>query len=418
MAADDRPRRRLRAVGGSIRWRVTLAAVLVVGLALAAGAAGMITLLHRAEEDNVRTAARLRANEVAAVLEAGQSPGTLAVDDEEEVLIQVLDTAGKVVASSPNMAGRPPVADVRAGQAKRIDETPIEDEASVVVARAAEGPSGSFTVLVARTLSDSSTEDVAELLRIGLPLLLVLVGFTTWWAVGRALIPTLGRLEESQARQRRFVSDASHELRSPLAIIRQHAEVALTHPERADAAKLAQRVLTEGIRMQRLVEDLLLLARADEGTSPVRRTPVDLDDVVFEVAAGLRQASSLQVDTTAVSAGRVSGDQSQLQRMVQNLADNAARHARGAVGFVLREDSSGSTQLCVEDDGPGIAEADRQRIFERFVRLDGARARDAGGSGLGLAIVAEIVASHGGTISVGPSALGGARFEVLLPRQA
>jgi signal transduction histidine kinase len=418
MAADDRPRRRLRAVGGSIRWRVTLAAVLVVGLALAAGAAGMITLLHRAEEDNVRTAARLRANEVAAVLEAGQSPGTLAVDDEEEVLIQVLDTAGKVVASSPNMAGRPPVADVRAGQAKRIDETPIEDEASVVVARAAEGPSGSFTVLVARTLSDSSAEDVAELLRVGLPLLLVLVGFTTWWAVGRALIPTLGRLEESQARQRRFVSDASHELRSPLAIIRQHAEVALTHPERADAAKLAQRVLTEGVRMQRLVEDLLLLARADEGTSPVRRTPVDLDDVVFEVAAGLRQASSLQVDTTAVSAGRVSGDQSQLQRMVQNLADNAARHARGAVGFVLREDSSGSTQLCVEDDGPGIAEADRQRIFERFVRLDGARARDAGGSGLGLAIVAEIVASHGGTISVGPSALGGARFEVLLPRQA
>jgi signal transduction histidine kinase len=170
--------------------------------------------------------------------------------------------------------------------------------------------------------------------------------------------------------------------------------------------------------MQRLVEDLLLLARADEGTSPVRRTPVDLDDVVFEVAAGLRQASSLRVDTTAVSAGRVAGDQSQLQRMVQNLADNAARHARGAVGFVLREDSSGSTQLCVEDDGPGIAEADRQRIFERFVRLDGARARDAGGSGLGLAIVAEIVASHGGTISVGPSPLGGARFEVLLPRHA
>ena len=418
MAADDRPRRRLRAVGGSIRWRVTLAAVVVVGLALLAGAVGMITLLRRAEEDNVRTAARLRANEIAAVLEAGQAPGTLAVDDEEEVLIQVLDASGKVMASSPNMAGRPPVADVRAGQAKRIDETPIEDEASVVVARAAQGPSGTFTVLVARTLSDSSTEEVAELLRIGLPLLLVLVGFTTWWAVGRALIPTLGRLEDSQARQRRFVGDASHELRSPLAIIRQHAEVALAHPERTDAAKLAQRVLTEGTRMQRLVEDLLLLARADEGTRPVRRTPVDLDDVVFEVAAGLRQASSLRVDTTAVSAGRVAGDQSQLQRMVQNLADNAARHARGAVGFVLREDSSGSTQLCVEDDGPGIAEADRQRIFERFVRLDGARARDAGGSGLGLAIVAEIVASHGGTISVGPSPLGGARFEVLLPRHA
>lgn len=415
MAAEDRRRRRLRAVGGSIRWRVTLAAVVVVGLALLAGAVGMITLLHRAEEDNVRTAARLRANEIAAVIEAGQAPGTLAVDDEEEVLIQVLDPAGKVVSSSPNMAGRPPVADVAPGKAKRIDETPIEDEASVVVARSARGPSATFTVLVARTLSDSSAEDVADLLRIGVPLLLALVGLTTWLAVGRALIPTLGRLEESQARQRRFVGDASHELRSPLATIRQHAEVAIAHPERADKAKLAQTVLTEGTRMQRLVEDLLLLARADEGTSPVRRLPVDLDDVVFEVAAGLRQASSLRVDTSAVSAGRVAGDQNQLQRMVQNLADNAARHARGSVGFVLHENSSGSTQLCVEDDGPGVAEADRQRIFERFVRLDGARARDAGGSGLGLAIVAEIVAAHGGTISVGTSPLGGARFEVVLP---
>jgi signal transduction histidine kinase len=418
MAADDRPRRRLRAVGGSIRWRVTLAAVVVVGVALAAGATGMITLLHRAHEDNVRTAARLRANEIAAVIEAGQTPGTLAVEDDEDVLIQVLDSSGTVVASSPNVAGRPAVADVSPGQAKRVDETPIEDEASVVVARAARSPSGTFTVLVARTLGSGSTEEVAELLRIGLPLLLVLVGFTTWRAVGRALIPTLGRLEESQARQRRFVADASHELRSPLAIIRQHAEVALAHPERTDTARLARTVLTEDTRMQRLVEDLLLLARADERTGPVRRAPVDLDDVVFEVAAALRQSSPLRIDTTAVSAGRVSGDQAQLQRMVQNLAENAARHARATVGFMLREDPAGTTTLCVEDDGGGIAEADRQRIFERFVRLDGARARDAGGSGLGLAFVAEIVTAHGGTITVGTSPLGGARFEVLLPRPA
>jgi signal transduction histidine kinase len=418
MAADDRPRRRLRAVGGSIRWRVTLAAVVVVGVALLAGAAGMITLLRRANEDNVRTAARLRAREIAAVLAAGQAPGTLAVDDDEEVLIQVLDASGKVVASSPNIARRPPVADLRPGKAKTIDETPIEDEPSVVVAEAVRGRSGTFTVLVARTLGDGSTEEVAELLRIGLPLLLALVGLTTWLAVGRALIPTLGRLEESQARQRRFVADASHELRSPLATIRQHAEVALAHPERTDTTKLAQTVLTEDTRMQRLVEDLLLLARADEGTSPVRRQPVDLDDVVFEVAAGLRRSSPLRVDTTAVSAGRVAGDQGQLQRMVQNLAENAARHARATVSFVLREGPSGTTQLCVEDDGPGIAEADRQRIFERFVRLDGARARDAGGSGLGLAIVAEIVTAHGGTITVGTSPLGGARFEVVFPRHA
>ena len=418
MAADPRPRRRLRAVAGGIRWRVTLAAVAVVGVGLLAGAAGMITLLRRANDDHVRAAARLRALEIAAVLQAGEVPGALTVEDDEEVLIQVLDRSGAVVASSPNMAGRPPVADVRPGKAKRIDETPIENEPSIVVAEAARGPAGVFTVLVARTAVDESTDDVAGLLKIGLPLLLALVGVTTWRAVGRALIPTLGRLEESQARQRRFVADASHELRSPLAIIRQHAEVALAHPDRTDTAKLASTVLAEDTRMQRLVEDLLLLARADEGTTAVRRQPVDLDDVVFEVAADLRRSSPLRVDTTAVSAGRVAGDQGQLQRMVQNLADNAARHARATIGFVLREDASGRTQLCVEDDGPGIAEADRQRIFERFVRLDGARARDAGGSGLGLAIVAEIVAAHGGTVTVGQSPLGGARFEVVLPTSA
>jgi signal transduction histidine kinase len=418
MAADLRSGRRLRAAGGSIRWRVTLAAVAVVGVALLAGAAGMITLLHRANADHVRTAARLRAQEIAAVLQTGEAPGRLAVDDEEEVLIQVLDGSGAVVASSPNMAGRPPVADVRPGKAERIEETPIENEPSVVVAVAAPTAAGVFTVLVARTIGDGSTDEVTDLLKIGLPLLLALVAVTTWRAVGRALLPTLDRLEESQARQRGLVADASHELRSPLAVIRQHAEVALAHPERTNTAKLAGTVMAEGDRMHRLVEDLLLLARADEGPVSVRRQPVDLDDVVFDVAAGLRRSSPLRVDTTAVSAGRVAGDQSQLRRMVQNLADNAARHARATIGFVLREDAAGLTQLCVDDDGPGIAAADRQRVFERFVRLDGARARDAGGSGLGLAIVAEIVAAHGGTVTVGTSPLGGARFEVAFPRHA
>ena len=418
MAADPGPWRRVRTVAGGIRWRVTLAAVAVVGVGLLAGAVGMITMLHRANDAHVRSAARLRAREIAAVLQSGEAPGALAVEDDEEVLIQVLDRSGAVVASSPNMAGRPPVADVRPGRAKRIEETAIENEPSIVVAEAARGPAGVFTVLVARTAVDESTDDVAGLLKIGVPALLVLVGVTTWRAVGRALLPTLGRLEESQARQRRFVADASHELRSPLAVIRQHAEVALAHPDRTDTARLASTVLAEDTRMQRLVEDLLLLARTDDATSTVSRRPVDLDDVVFEVAAGLRQSSPLRVDTTAVSAGRVAGDQGQLQRMVQNLAENAARHARETIGFVLREEPSGTTRLWVDDDGTGVAEADRQRIFERFVRLDGARARDAGGSGLGLAIVAEIVAAHAGSVTVGTSPLGGARFEVVLPSHA
>ncbi len=406
--------RRLRAITGSIRWRVTVAAVAVVGVALVAGSVAMLAFLHRENDKRIRSAARLRAQEIAAVLQAGETPRTLAVDDEEEVLIQILDRSGAVVVSSPNMAGLPAVAEVQPGETIRIASTPIEDEPSIVAAEASSGPAGTFTVLVARNAADESTGDVADLLRWGVPLVLLLVGATTWRAVDRALTPALDKLEAAQARQRRFVGDASHELRSPLAVVRQHAEVALAHPERTGTAKLAQTVLDESTRMQRLVEDLLLLARADEGTIALRRAPVDVDDVVFDVAGGLRQSSAHHVDTTGVSAGRVSGDEGQLRRVVQNLADNADRHARSQVAFSLTE-GSGRTRLCVDDDGGGVPEGERPRVFERFVRLDDARSRDDGGNGLGLAIVAEIVAAHGGTVTVGQSPLGGARFEVVLP---
>jgi len=416
MEADARLWTRLRAISTSMRWRVTLAAVAVVGVALLAGSVAMLAFLHREHDDRIRAAARLRAEEIVAVLEAGDTP-PLAVEDDEDALIQVLDRAGKVVMSSPNVAGRPAVAAVEAGEASRIAGTPIEDEPFIVVAEAARAPGGRFTVLVARSAKDESTGDAADLLKWGVPLVLLVVGATTWRAVDRALTPALDRLEVAQTRQRRFVGDASHELRSPLAAVRQHAEVALTHPERTDTARLARTVLDESTRMQRLVEDLLLLARADEGTIALHRAPVDVDDVVFEVAGALRRSSALQVDTTGVSAGRVAGDESQLRRVVQNLADNAARHARSRVAFTLAE-ATGRTRLCVDDDGAGVPEADRQRIFERFLRLDDARTRDAGGNGLGLAIVGEIVAAHGGTVTVGASPLGGARFEVVLPSSA
>jgi signal transduction histidine kinase len=442
-----------RFFAGSIRLRTTVAAVVVVGVALLTGAVAMVVLLRHAHEDQVRDAARLRAREVAAVLESGEAPGALAVEDEEEVIIQVVDQAGRVVASSPNIRGRLPVASVRAGETSRIATTPIENEPSLVVAERARGREGTFTVLVARTVVDESADLVTRYLWRGIPLLLLVVGLTTWRAAGRALVPVdairaevdaisaaelsrrvpdppgrdeiarlattmnrmLARLEAAQTRQRRFVSDASHELRSPLATIRQHAEVALSHPDRTTTARLAQTVLDEGARLQQLVEDLLLLARADEGTLSLRRRAVDLDDVVFEAASGLRQATDLGVDTAGVSAGRVNGDEDQLRRMVRNLVDNAARHARTRVRFSLVETPAGTARLQVDDDGAGIPEPQRRRVFERFVRLDDARSRDSGGSGLGLAIVAQIVTAHGGTVSIADSPLGGARVEVELP---
>jgi signal transduction histidine kinase len=325
------------------------------------------------------------------------------------------------------------------------------------VATGADTPQGRRTVVVVRSTETvtEATAAVSGLLAVGLPLLLVVVGATTWVLVGRALAPVeairaevdaisgdalhrrvpdppagdeigrlartmnrmLGRLEQAQARQRRLVADASHELRSPVATIRQHAEVALAHPGRTSAAELASTVLAEDLRLQRLTEDLLLLTRADEQSLALRRRPVDLDDLVFEEAERLRDATGLRVDTTAVSAGRVVGDAAGLRRVLRNLGDNASRHARERLALSVAERDA-TVVLAVDDDGPGIPDADRERVFERFVRLDGARARDDGGSGLGLAIVAELVAAHGGTVVAAAGPLGGARVEVTLPRVA
>ena len=144
----------------------------------------------------------------------------------------------------------------------------------------------------------------------------------------------LDRLEHAQDRQRRFVADASHELRTPVASIRQHAEVALAHPEHSGLRSLAETVLAEVLRMQRLVSDLLVLAASDERSAMLRSRPVDLDDLVFAVAADLRASSTLRVDTTAVSAS-VIGDGPALRRVLTNLVENAARHACTSVGFAL-----------------------------------------------------------------------------------
>ena len=167
------------------------------------------------------------------------------------------------------------------------------------------------------------------------------------------------------------------------------------------------------MRMQRLVEDLLLLARADEHV-PCRARPVDLDDLVFEEGHRLRSTTSMRVDTSGVGAARVQGDADALRRVVRNLGENAARHAASRVDIALA-DLGDDVVLTVDDDGPGIPESERERVLQRFVRLDEARSRDDGGSGLGLAIVDEVVRAHGGSMSITQSPLGGARIQVTLP---
>ena len=438
----------------TIRAITTVAATIVVTIALVVGAAGLIAALRRTMVDELTEAAQAQAADVVGQLEAGRPP-VLEVAGADEQLIQVMTPAGAVVAASPNMAGRPAVVRLAPGQSARV-VTPLDDDEFVAVAEGAQTSDGPRIVLVARALVDvlDTTTVITRLLVIGLPLMVAVVALTTWFAVGRALAPVeairrevdaisaaqlhrrvpqpkaddeigrlaatmnrmLERLESARNSQRRFVSDASHELRSPITTIRQHAEVALAHPDRVTAAELAEVVLAEQQRMQRLVEDLLLLARADEHV-PLPRAAVDLDDLAFEEGHRLRSATSKRVDTSGVNAVRVQGDADALRRMVRNVGENAVRHASSRVDVTLVERGE-EVVLTIDDDGPGIPATERARVLQRFVRLDEARSRDEGGSGLGLSIVDEVVRAHGGSMSIEQSPLGGARIVITLPVQA
>ena len=440
----------------SVRVRTTAMATLVVGVTLLVGGVALVVGLRAALTDPVERSTRRQAEAAAEVLANGGAPGLLAEDDEDTVA-QVLDRGGRVVAASPGLAGearREPLMDDPAAGSQATVEVPGREHRFLAVAARADTPEGSRSVIVASSLdeADEAVDIVSGLLLVGVPLVLAVVAFTTWRVVGRALAPVelirttvegvsaadlsgrvpvpatgdevarlgvtmnhmLDRLQQAQLRQRRFVSDASHELRSPIATLRQHAEVASEHPRRIPGDALAKTVRTEALRLQRLVDDMLLLARADEHTVALHRQPLDLDDVVLDEVRHLQATTELEIDATGVSAGAVDGDPDALRRVVRNLFDNASRHAARRMAVALTE-QTGTVQLVVEDDGPGVPPEDRHRVFERFVRLDDARARHHGGSGLGLAIVAELVTAHNGTVTIGDGTLGGARIEVTLP---
>ena len=221
-------------------------------------------------------------------------------------------------------------------------------------------------------------------------------------------------LEEAAARQRRFVSDASHELRTPLTAIRGQLEVLAREPrpDRADVERVSGVAIAELDRIDRLVEDLLALARLDEG-EPLRLGEVILPGFLVELAA----AAPTAVELGAVPAGALRADPERLTKAIRNLLANAERHAGdgGRVELSARAHGERLTIL-VDDDGPGIPPAERERVFARFHRSQGARDRDSGGAGLGLAIAASIAERHGGRIRADDSPLGGARIALDLPR--
>lgn len=433
-----------------MRVAAAAAATAVVAVALVLAAVALVLLQERAVRGSVEEQARAIAESAADRLTEGEdAPEVVREVSTGFVLLQVVDAGGRVLAATAPLSATDAVdggrtaADPDAAVAVTVDDDPL------LVVRA---EAGNRAVLVAGSLdaAQQSTETVTDLAVIGVPLLTVVAGATTYLFAGRALRPVeairarvaaisardltrrvpepdtvdevgrlartmndmLARLDAAQAAQRRFVGDAGHELRSPLATIAARLELAQRRgPTGGDIAAM----IPEAQRMTRLVEDLLLLARADERGLAPRRDDVDLDELAENEAARLRTAGDVRVRVTTVPV-RVTGDRSQLTRVLGNLAENAARHARTGVEVRLRTER-GQAVLEVVDDGPGIAVGDRRRVFERFVRLDEGRARDAGGVGLGLAIVAEVLAAHGGSVEAGAADDGGTVMTVRLPAQ-
>ncbi len=329
------------------------------------------------------------------------------------------------------------------------DEFPFDDGADDALDVGEED----YIIVVGTTTApmNRTVASIRNALLVGVPIVVALIGALVWWLTGRALGPVerirrevaeisanaldrrveepnsgdeierlattmnemLDRLESTHVRQRRFVSDASHELRSPLAAIVTRLEVEALHGDSTTRQDTLSSVQQDTERLQILIDDLLALARSDESRAGRLAAPmalVDLDDLVFRDVRARQQSAA--IDLSAVSSGTVRGIEADLSRLVRNLIDNAARHCsdRVHISLITQQDS---VVLTVDDDGLGIDANERDRIFERFVRLDQARDRDAGGSGLGLAICREIAHAHNAEISVDTSPQGGARFEVV-----
>jgi signal transduction histidine kinase len=227
---------------------------------------------------------------------------------------------------------------------------------------------------------------------------------------------TLERLESASRTQRRFVADAAHELRSPLASLLATLEVAEVYPDRADWPETVAVATRQARRVQALADDLLLLARLDSAPIPTRDRPVDLAALAQDVATDFGTRCPVGVRDETDGGALVHGVPLRLERMLRNLVDNATRFAKAEVQIEVSVQGA-QVVLTVHDDGPGIPAEDRERVFERFTRLDDDRSRDTGGSGLGLAIVREIAERHRGTVRVqaADAADPGARVTVRLP---
>lgn len=462
---------------GSVRAKTALGATAVVAVALVAAGIAVLLSLRANLTDQADREADSTARDVVLDIMSQFLPlgayGKLELPDAEDHPVQITTQEGGLLAASEDLerinGTRAPAVRIQPSHPpkalpalvdREIGETAHNSGTATVDGRtgdyrfatiAVTDRSGTAVVVRAGAslaARDTAVGTAAVAMLLGLPVLLLVVGGVTWLVTRRALRPvegircemaaitasedlsrrvpepathdevarlarttneTLTALEAAVGRQRRFVADASHELRSPIASLRTQLEVGAAHPELLDVPG----AVADTVRLQRLAADLLLLARLDAGERP-GQTRLDLGALVREEVSQ-RTPDAIPVALDAGQGIEVAGSRGQLARVLGNLLDNAQRHARGSVRASVHRAPDGQVVLAVTDDGAGVPEAERERIFERFVRLDEARGRDDGGAGLGLAIARDVAERHGGTLQATGSPAGGAHFELRLP---
>ncbi|MFI0449057.1 sensor histidine kinase [Actinomadura sp. 6N118] len=435
----------------SIRARDTLVAA-VLALLVFGGVAVAIDLgIRSGTEARILQETQLAARRVSASVRDGTLTSPIPDDSGGRILIQVVGPGGRVLDSTPAAAGLPPLSTRWPTVQERVhDWVECDDDRCMMIEaiRVTTAPD-SVVVYAGTPMPGFIASGLLEvLLGLGVLLLSALSAWVTWRIVGRTLRPveairaqlaeisgsdlsrrvpepagdgeiaelartanqTLDRLERAVERQRQFASDASHELRTPIAGLRANLEDAAMHPDDTDLDDAVRSALRDTDRLESIVTDLLLLARIGTGGT----TAHEEIDLAALVGTEVRQrGSSLLVCTRLDPDAQVRGVRMQLVRLLGNLLDNAERYADKRVEIEVRSEASEAV-LMVTDDGAGIDPGDRERIFERFTRLDSARSRGAGGTGLGLAIAREIAQAHGGVLDLEASPRG-ARFVLRLP---
>lgn len=451
-----------------IRFRTTLTTTLVTGVMLVLGALVLMFVLGNKLRDNLDATIENQAADRAQLLDAGADPQSLVSTRQAESLVWIGTPNGEVIALGGNyrIVGPPPDLTIGGGRTVNLvleeqQENGLaeleETEVTLAVAQASDGTLvavGSELETVTKT-----TNEVRNLLAIGLPFLLALVAMVSYRATGRTLAPVaeirgtaeaigagpidrrvpvpgtddevqrlaitvndmLDRLDAQRQAQRRFTADASHELKSPVANMRAVVETAdIDSPQWSETRT---RLVAESERLAAIVDNLLFMAVSDETEGvPAFTETVHVDDILFDEAELLAARGKVRVDINGVQPCETIGDADQLRRMLRNLIQNAERYASSTVAVSCHEHTGdpsneavhGEILIAVSDDGPGVPLEQREKIFERFGRAESARDRRSGGTGLGLAIARAIAERHMGAIAVSQADNGGACFTVRL----